>query len=41
VGERLLSPLVVHRQNRRVEPNQAVIPVVHTLYDYNERFLKR
>jgi len=36
-----LSPAGVHRAKRLRQPKEAVIPVVHTLYDYNERFLKR
>jgi hypothetical protein len=33
-----LSTAAVHCRNGLVEPRQAVFPVVHTLYDYDERF---
>jgi len=32
-----LSPTAVHRRIDRSEPSAIVFPVVHTLYDYNER----
>jgi hypothetical protein len=32
------STAAVHGRKGLVEPGQAVFPVVHTLYDYNERF---
>jgi hypothetical protein len=38
VRNRLLSPVVLHRGNGVAEPSSAVFPVVHTLYDYYERF---
>jgi hypothetical protein len=33
-----LSTADVHRSSRVAEPYGAVFPVVHTLYDYYERF---
>jgi hypothetical protein len=38
VRNRQLSTAGIHRPNGLVEPGEAVFPVVHTLYDYNERF---
>jgi hypothetical protein len=38
VRNRHLSTAGIHRPNGLVEPDEAVFPVVHTLYDYNERF---
>ena len=37
VGNPDLSTVAVHRADRRGEPIAAVFPVVHTLYDYDER----
>ena len=36
-----LSTAAVHRSNGLVEPRRAVFPVVHTLYDYDKKDLKR
>jgi hypothetical protein len=41
VGAREFSPVPVHRRSGLPVPLQAVIPVVHTLYDYDERFLEK
>ena len=38
VRNRSLSTAPVHGRNGPVKPSEAVFPVVHTLYDYNERF---
>jgi hypothetical protein len=38
VRNRHLSTAGVHCPNGLVEPGRAVFPVVHTLYDYYERF---
>ena len=38
VGKPDLSTEAVHRPSPLPEPFPAVFPVVHTLYDYDERF---
>ena len=37
VGNQDLSTAAVHRASPLAEPIRAVFPVVHTLYDYDER----
>jgi hypothetical protein len=32
-----LTPAATHRKNASFEPSAPVFPVLHTLYDYDER----